>query len=179
MSGRTCNMAQESALLSGAWRVARFCFHIKLPFAIAKSHIIMILPRHLLMQMRKYDNSVAIQYATLKTTKHPIHLTQRGRFQQNRFNALHDNGMEFAGASLYIVPALIVYGCFQKKHAGRHSIVGDEVKPFNEKRGKRSFNTKENRLCIHKGDHLELMGGFEPPTSSLPRMRATDGATSA
>lgn len=168
MSGRTCNMAQESALLSGAWRVARFCFHIKLPFAIAKSHIIMILPRHLLMQMRKYDNSVAIQYATLKTTKHPIHLTQRGRFQQNRFNALHDNGMEFAGASLYIVPALIVYGCFQKKHAGRHSIVGDEVKPFNEKRGKRSFNTKENRLCIHKGDHLELMGGFEPPTSSLP-----------
>ena len=47
----------------------------------------------------------------------------------------------------------------------------DEGKPFNEKR---ALTQKENRLCIHKGDHLELMGGFEPPTSSLPRMRSTD-----
>jgi hypothetical protein len=32
---------------------------------------------------------------------------------------------------------------------------------------------EKQKTCISAGS-LELMGGFEPPTSSLPRMRSTD-----
>ena len=35
------------------------------------------------------------------------------------------------------------------------------------------YKRRKKETCDHAG-LLELMGGFEPPTSSLPRMRSTD-----
>lgn len=99
---RIPNELLEAAQLDGAGTMRCF-IHIVLPLSKA------VLISALVLSFTDCWNMVEQPLVFLpgRSDLHPLSVV----FNQM---ARHSSGMEFAGAALYILPALIVYGCFQK-----------------------------------------------------------------